>query len=59
LKKLRKIWYARPVSIKVDFSSQELSNREKLIEHLKKIKEFYEKYFLNEKVETNGESLEE
>ena len=56
LKKLRKIWYARPVSIKIDFSNQELSNRDKIIEQLVKIREFYEKHFLNEKVDPQGDN---
>ena len=54
LKNLRKVWFSRPVSIKTTFEAQDLANREKLITNLKKVKEFYEKYFLNEKVEISS-----
>ena len=59
LKKLRKIWFSRPVSIKIDFTPQELSDKEKLMTKLSKVKEFYEKYFLNEKIELEESHDEE
>ena len=47
LKKLRESEYFRPVSVKLDFKPQELANRGKLLSELKKVKAYYEKYFLN------------
>jgi len=47
LKKLKKSWYSRPVSIKLELKTQELANREKLVSQLRKVKEFYEKNFLS------------
>jgi sugar phosphate isomerase/epimerase len=47
LKKLKKSWYARPVSVKLELKPQELANREKLVSILVKVREFYEKNFLN------------
>jgi len=45
LKRLRKSWYKRPVSVKIDFKPAELANKERLKNQLKKVKSFYEKYF--------------
>jgi hydrogenase maturation factor len=39
----------RPVSVKLDLKPQELANRGKLVALLKKVKEFYEKNFLDAK----------
>lgn len=47
LKWLKKSWYSRPISIKVDFKPSELANKEKLKRQLKKIKAFYDKYLIN------------
>ena len=52
LKRLRKSWYTRPVSVKLDFKPTELWNKDKLVNQLKKVKAFYDKYFLN-----NGEEI--
>ena len=46
LKRLKKSWYKRPISIKIDFKPTELSNKEKLKRQLKKVKSFYEKNFM-------------
>ena len=47
LKGLKKSWYNRPISIKIDFKPTELANKEKLRKQLKKIKSFYDKYLTN------------
>lgn len=47
LKKLKKSWYNRPISIKLDFKPTELANKERLKKQLKKVKAYYDKYFLN------------
>ena len=47
LKRLKKSWYSRPISVKVDFKPTELANKEKLRKQLKKIRTYYDKYFLN------------
>ncbi len=57
LKRLRKSWYNRPISIKIDFKPTELANKEKLKKQLKKVKGFYSKYFLN--VSENDEDDDE
>ena len=57
LKRLRKSWYKRPISIKIDFKPTELANKEKLKKQLKKVKGFYSKYFLN--VSENDEDDDE
>lgn len=46
LKKLKKSWYTRPVSVKLELKSSDLANREKLVSLLVKVREFYEKNFL-------------
>ena len=47
LKKLKKSWYSRPISIKLDFKPSELASKEKLRKQLKKVKAYYDKYFIN------------
>jgi hypothetical protein len=47
LKRLKKSWYNRPISVKVDFKPTELANKEKLRKQLKKVRAYYDKYFLN------------
>lgn len=47
LKWLKKSWYSRPISVKIDFKPTELANKEKLKKQLKKVKSFYEKYLIN------------
>ena len=47
LKKLRKSGYSRPISVKIDFKPTELANKEKLRKQLKKVRTYYDKYFLN------------
>jgi len=46
LKRLRKSWYSRPISVKIDFKPTELANKEKLRRQLKKARVYYDKYFL-------------
>lgn len=45
LKRLKKSWYTRPISIKVDFKPTELANKDKLKRQLRKVRYFYDKYF--------------
>lgn len=47
LKRLKKSWYERPISVKLDFKPTELASKEKLKKQLKKVKTYYEKYYLN------------
>ena len=47
LKRLKKSWYSRPISVKIDFKPTDLANKEKLRKQLKKVKTYYDKYFLN------------
>lgn len=47
LKRLKKSWYTRPISVKLDFKPTELANKEKLTKQLKKVRAYYDKYFLN------------
>ena len=47
LKRLKKSGYSRPISVKLDFKPTELANREKLRKQLKKVRTYYDKYFLN------------
>jgi len=58
LKRLKKSWYNRPISIKLDFKPTELGNKDKLKKLLKKVKTFYERYFL-EIDDLDGEMEEE
>ena len=53
LKGLKKSWYARPVSIKVDLKPTDLADKEKLQRLLKKIKWFYDRYFFNKENNDN------
>lgn len=46
-KRLRKSWYSRPMSIKVDFKPTELANKSTLKKQFKKIRSYYDKFFLN------------
>ena len=55
LKGLKKSWYSRPVSIKVDFKPTELASKERLKKQLKKVKTFYDKYFINDIDEEENE----
>ena len=47
LKKLKKSWYNRPISIKIDLKPTELANKEKLRKQLIKVKAFYDRYLIN------------
>ena len=47
LKRLKKSGYSRPISVKLDFKPTELANKEKLRKQLKKVRTYYDKYFLN------------
>ena len=47
LKRLKKSWYNRPISVKLDFKPTELANKGKLKTLLKKTKDFYDKFFVN------------
>lgn len=47
LKKLKKGWYERPISVKLKLKDKELEDKERLKKQLKKVKKYYEKYFLN------------
>ncbi len=58
LKRLKKSWYNRPISIKLDFKPTELGNKDKLKKLLKKVKTFYDRYFL-EIDDLDGEMEEE
>lgn len=46
-KRLKKSWYSRPMSIKLDFKPTELASKEKLRKQFKKIKTYYDKFFIN------------
>ena len=45
LKNLKKSWYNRPVSVKIDLKPTELADKEKLVRILKKVKSYYDRYF--------------
>ena len=47
LKSLKKSWYSRPISVKIDLKPSELADKDKLKRQLKKVKSFYDKYFTN------------
>lgn len=47
LKRVKKSWYSRPMSIKVDFKPTELANKSTLQRQLKKIRTYYDKFFLD------------
>ena len=60
LKRLKETWYNRPVSIKLDLKPGDLANKDKLKRQLKKVKSYYEKYFLDATdSEDNEESKED
>ncbi len=46
-KKLRKSWYARPMSIKLDFKPTELANKSSIKKQFNKIRSYYDKFFLD------------
>ena len=46
-KRLKKSWYSRPKSIKLDFKPTELASKEKLKRQFKKIRTYYDKFFIN------------
>ena len=46
-KRLKKSWYSRPMSIKLDFKPTELANKATLKKQFKKIRAYYDKFFLN------------
>lgn len=46
LRRLKKWWYRRPISVKIDFKPTDLANRDKLKKYLKKVKMYYDKYFM-------------
>ena len=58
LKRLKKSWYNRPISVKVDFKPTELANKEKLRKQLKKVRTYYDKYFLNMVDDEDDEAFE-
>lgn len=59
LKRLKKSWYSRPISVKLDFKPTELANKEKLRKQLKKVRMYYDKYFLNMVDDEDDEMFEE
>jgi hypothetical protein len=58
LKWLKKSWYTRPVSIKIDLKPTELADKEKLKRILKKVKWFYDRYFLNKENTDDEENIQ-
>lgn len=46
-KRLKKSWYSRPMSIKLDFKPTELASKSTLKKQFKKIRSYYDKFFLN------------
>lgn len=46
-KRLKKSSYSRPMSVKIDFKPTELSNKSTLKKQLKKIRTYYDNFFLN------------
>lgn len=46
LKRLKDSWYSRPISVKLNLKQDDLANKDKLKKQLKKVKLYYEKYFL-------------
>lgn len=59
LKELKKSWYSRPISIKLDFKPSELANKEKLKKQLKKVKAYYDKHFTNLEIETEEDEIDD
>ena len=58
LKRLRKSWYNRPISVKIDFKPIELANKEKLKKELRKVRAFFDKYFVDGGEEKEQEAVE-
>ena len=58
LKRLKKSWYSRPISVKIDFKPTELASKEKLRKQLKKVRSYYDKYFLNMVDDDDDDSFE-
>lgn len=58
LKELKKSWYSRSISIKLDFKPSELANKEKLRKQLKKVKTYYDKFFTNIELDDDEKSSE-
>ena len=46
-RRLKKSGYARPMSIKLDLKPTELANKDKLRKQFKKVRNYYDKFFLN------------
>lgn len=46
-RRLKKSGYSRPMSIKLDLKPTELANKDKLRKQFKKIRNYYDKFFLN------------
>ena len=46
-KRLKKSWYSRPMSIKLDFKPTELANKSTIKKQFKKIRTYYDKFFIN------------
>ena len=46
-KRLKKSWYSRPMSIKLDLKPSELANKATLKKIFKKIRIYYDKFFIN------------
>ena len=57
-KRLRKSWYSRPMSIKVDFKPTELANKSTLKKQFKKIRAYYDKFFINENDDNDPEETD-
>lgn len=59
-KRLKKSWYSRPMSIKLDFKPTELASKSILKKQFKKIRAYYDKFFLNlNDEEDDDENLDE
>lgn len=61
-KVLKKSWYSRPMSVKLDLKPTELANKATIKRQLKKIIAYYNKFFLNlndeEEDDESGEDME-
>lgn len=58
-KRLKKSWYSRPMSIKLDLKPTELANKSTLKKQFKKIRAYYDKFFLNINNEEDDEDIDE
>ena len=47
LKNLKKSWYTRPISIKLDLKPSELANKSAIKKQFKKIRSYYDNFFLD------------